>query len=96
LASRSFVRKGARCSGGTAGVSEAGGAQIEGTQSTLDDVLAFETDADRSKLPRDMEEMVNYVSAMNYGLARLETLPLSPRLRLHRPPVISARTGRHR
>jgi Fic family protein len=54
--------------------------QIEGTQSTLDDVLAFEIDSDRSKLPRDIEEVVNYVSAMNYGLARLETLPLSLRL----------------
>jgi Fic family protein len=54
--------------------------QIEGTQSTLDDVLAFEIDSDRSKLPRDIEEVVNYVTAMNYGLARLETLPLSLRL----------------
>ena len=54
--------------------------QIEGTQSTLDDVLAFEIDSDRSKLPDDIEEVVNYVAAMNYGLARLQTLPLSLRL----------------
>jgi Fic family protein len=54
--------------------------QIEGTQSTLDDVLAFEIDSDRSKVPQDIEEVVNYVAAMNYGLARLETLPLSLRL----------------
>ena len=54
--------------------------QIEGTQSTLDDVLAFEIDSDRSKLPGDIEEVVNYVNAMNYGLARLQTLPLSLRL----------------
>ncbi|HWG14510.1 MAG TPA: Fic family protein [Streptosporangiaceae bacterium] len=54
--------------------------QIEGTQSTLDDVLAFEIDSDRSKLPGDIEEVVNYVNAMNYGLTRLETLPLSLRL----------------
>lgn len=54
--------------------------QIEGTQSTLDDVLAFEIDSDYSKLPGDIEEVVNYVNAMNYGLARLETLPLSLRL----------------
>ena len=54
--------------------------QIEGTQSTLDDVLAFEIDSDRSKLPRDIQEVVNYVNAMNYGLARLQTLPLSLRL----------------
>jgi Fic family protein len=38
--------------------------QIEGTQSTL----------------RDVEEVVNYVKAMEYGLQRLTTLPLSLRL----------------
>lgn len=54
--------------------------QIEGTQSTLDDVLAYEIDSDRAKLPHDVEEVVNYVNAMNYGLQRLQTLPLSLRL----------------
>jgi len=54
--------------------------QIEGTQSTLDDVLAYELDADEHGTPRDVEEVVNYVHAMNHGLARLETLPLSLRL----------------
>lgn len=54
--------------------------QIEGTQSTLDDVLAFELDAPGLELPRDVEEVVNYVRAMNYGLERLGTLPLSLRL----------------
>ncbi len=54
--------------------------QIEGTQSTLDDVLAFELDTAGRDLPQDVEEVVNYVRAMNYGLARLATLPLSLRL----------------
>jgi Fic family protein len=54
--------------------------QIEGTQSTLDDVLAFEIDPARSSLPQDIKEVVNYVSAMDYGLARLDSLPLSLRL----------------
>lgn len=54
--------------------------QIEGTQSTLEDVLQFEVDAKGSDLPKDVEEVVNYVHAMNYGLARLEALPLSLRL----------------
>jgi Fic family protein len=54
--------------------------QIEGTQSTLDDVLVFEIDSGRSTLPGDIEEVVNYVNAMNYGLARLQSLPLSLRL----------------
>jgi cell filamentation protein, protein adenylyltransferase len=54
--------------------------QIEGTQSTLDDVLAYELDANRTQLPGDVGEVVNHVAAMNYGLQRLEALPLSNRL----------------
>ena len=54
--------------------------QIEGTQSTLKDVLAFEADPDKPSHPDDVEEVVNYVAAMNYGLARLSELPVSLRL----------------
>jgi len=54
--------------------------QIEGTQSTLDDVLAYEMDPKRQDLPADIDEVVNYIKAMNYGLGRLDTLPLSLRL----------------
>ncbi|HCX30247.1 MAG TPA: cell filamentation protein Fic [Blastocatellia bacterium] len=54
--------------------------QIEGTQSTLEDVLQFEVDAKGNDLPKDVEEVVNYVRAMNYGLLRLDELPLSLRL----------------
>ncbi len=54
--------------------------QIEGTQSTLEDVLQFEIDARGHDVPKDVEEVVNYVHAMNYGLARLKELPLSLRL----------------
>lgn len=54
--------------------------QIEGTQSSMDDVLAFELDANAKRLPNDVEEVVNHVAAMNYGLQRLSELPLSLRL----------------
>lgn len=54
--------------------------QIEGTQSSLDDVLAFEVNPRADTFPKDVEEVVNYVRAMNRGLARLESLPLSLRL----------------
>jgi Fic family protein len=54
--------------------------QIEGTQSTLDDVLTFEVDPEADTLPLDIEVVVNYVKAMNYGLGRLDSLPLSLRL----------------
>lgn len=54
--------------------------QIEGTQSTLEDVLTFELDPRTRDLPDDVEDIVNYIRAMNYGLNRLATLPLSLRL----------------
>ena len=54
--------------------------KIEGTQSSLQDVLAFELDPATRDLPRDVEDVVNYVRAMNYGLDRLTSFPLSLRL----------------
>lgn len=55
--------------------------QIEGTQSSLQDLLAAEAQVmGASTPPRDVEEVVNYVGAMNQGLARLSTLPVSIRL----------------
>lgn len=54
--------------------------QIEGTQSTLEDVLEYEVNPKGEARPKDVEEVVNYVRAMNYGLNRLSELPLSLRL----------------
>lgn len=54
--------------------------QIEGTQSSLDDILAFEVDPDYRGIPQDVTEIVNYVQSLNYGLERLHSLPLSLRL----------------
>ncbi len=54
--------------------------QIEGTQSTLEDVLEYEVNPKGEARPKDVEEVVNYVRAMNYGLNRLNQLPLSLRL----------------
>lgn len=54
--------------------------QIEGTQSTLEDVLEYEVNPRGDARPKDVEEVVNYVRAMNYGLKRLSELPLSLRL----------------
>ena len=54
--------------------------QIEGTQSSLQDLLAAEAHILAPDRPRDVDEVVNYVNAMNYGLARLQELPVSVRL----------------
>lgn len=55
--------------------------QIEGTQSSLQDLLAAEANLFESvAVPRDVDEVVNYVGAMNHGLSRLPELPVSTRL----------------
>jgi Fic family protein len=52
--------------------------RIEGTQSSLSDLLLFE--ATSVEKQRDVREVQNYVQAMEYGLKRLEELPLGLRL----------------
>lgn len=54
--------------------------QIEGTQSTLSDLLRFEAEAQAGQPIDDIREVSNYVDAMMYGLERLRDLPLSLRL----------------
>jgi Fic family protein len=54
--------------------------QIEGTQSSLQDVLAAEARILAPGRPQDVDEVVNYVRAMNFGLKRLKELPVSVRL----------------
>jgi Fic family protein len=54
--------------------------QIEGTQSTLTDLLRFEAEGLAGQPIDDLREVSNYVDAMMYGIQRLEQLPLSLRL----------------
>src|SRR5437762_2287523 len=54
--------------------------QIEGTQSSLSDLLLFEMEGVAGVPLDDVQEVSNYVAAMNHGLKRLEKLPLSLRL----------------
>lgn len=71
--------------------------QIEGTQSSLQDLLAAEADLfDPQKTPRDVDEVLNYVDAMQYGLARLVELPVSVRLirEIHERLLRGIRGGR--
>ncbi len=70
--------------------------QIEGTQSSLQDVLAAEARILSPDRPRDVDEVTNYVRAMNHGLERLQNLPVSVRLirEIHAELVKGARGSR--
>src|SRR3989344_6287972 len=54
--------------------------QIEGTQATFEDVLKAEARIEDAETHKDVDEVLNYISAMNYGLNRLDIIPLSLRL----------------
>ncbi len=60
--------------------------QIEGTQSRINDLYIFEAGVKEDNIPEDAKEVSNYVRALEYGLKRIETLPVSTRLmrELHR------------
>jgi len=54
--------------------------RIEGTQATLGELLAVEAGSAVERSPDDLREVGNYVTALEYGIDRLKTLPLSLRL----------------
>ena len=54
--------------------------RIEGTIASLDQLVLFEVEPSRDPQNPDVGEVANYVSAMQYGLTRLEELPVSLRL----------------
>ena len=54
--------------------------RIEGTRASLSDLLYFEAAEEEPPSAPDVQEVRNYVRAMEYGLKRLEKLPLSLRL----------------
>lgn len=65
----SFVRKEAVLS-----------SMIEGTQSSLSDLMLYELDEQPGVPAQDAQEVSRYVSALEHGLKRLPVLPLSQRL----------------
>ncbi len=54
--------------------------QIEGTQATLIDLVQAEAKLSDENSPSDVKEIINYISAMNYGMNRLKEFPFSLRL----------------
>lgn len=57
--------------------------QIEGTQATIAEVLAYEASADKNESERkkqDIAEIINYRKALDLGIKSLATLPISENL----------------
>ena len=71
--------------------------QIEGTKATLQDAVAAPVTEKRSRLHPDVDDIVHYVEAVNYGIKRSETLPISLRLirEIHGKLMVGARATQH-
>lgn len=51
--------------------------QIEGTQASLEGVLEFEADLTPKDDVNEIKEVVNYIKALNYGIDRVNEVPMS-------------------
>jgi Fic family protein len=67
--------------------------QIEGTQATMADAIEAAVLPKSAQAP-DVEDILHYIRALNYGLKRFETLPFSVRLinELHKQLMDGARS----
>ena len=54
--------------------------KIEGTHATVGEVLAHSAGAPVNQSPDDLQEVQNYIKALDAGLQRLDSIPLSLRL----------------
>lgn len=71
--------------------------QIEGTKATLQDAVAAPVTEEKSRRHPDVDDIVHYVTAINYGIERTKTLPISLRLikEIHERLMTGARSTQH-
>lgn len=74
----------------------ASSSQIEGTQATMVDVIEAEF-LPQSAQAKDVEDIICYIRALNYGIERFNTLPISVRFirELHDKLMRGARATQH-
>ncbi len=71
--------------------------QIEGTKATLQDAILAPVTEEKSQLHPEVEDILYYTKAANYGLERVKTLPISLRLlcEIHEKLMTGARSTQH-
>lgn len=71
--------------------------QIEGTKATLQDAVAAPVTEEKSRMHPDVDDITHYVEALNYGIKRTETLPISLRFiqEIHERLMVGARATQH-
>lgn len=71
--------------------------QIEGTKATLQDAVAEPVTEEKSRLHPDVDDIVHYVEAVNFGIERSKSIPISLRLvkEIHEKLMVGARSTQH-
>lgn len=71
--------------------------QIEGTKATLQDAVAEPVTEEKFRRYHDVDDIIHYVDAINYGIERTKTLPISLRLirEIHYRLMTKARSTQH-
>ena len=71
--------------------------QIEGTNATMMDAIEKQNVEPRSGLPADVDDILHYIDALNYGIKRANEFPFSLRFirELHEKLMIGARATQH-
>ncbi|TSA46254.1 Fic family protein [bacterium] len=71
--------------------------QIEGTKATLQDAVAAPVTEEKSRVRPDVDDIIHYVDAINYGIERTKVLPISLRLikEIHEQLMTGARSTQH-
>lgn len=68
--------------------------QIEGTNATMMDAIERENIEPSTNIPADVDDILHYIEALNYGLQRIKTFPFTLRFirELHEHLMTDART----
>lgn len=74
----------------------ASSSQIEGTKATMIDAIEAESKT-TEKLPEDVDDILHYIKALNYGLERLKDFPISLRFvkEIHKELMKDARASHY-
>lgn len=74
----------------------ASSSQIEGTKATMIDAIEAESKTSED-LPEDVDDILHYIDALNYGLERLKNFPLTLRFikEIHKELMEGARATHH-
>ncbi len=74
----------------------ASSSQIEGTRATMVNAIEAESKTN-DKIPKDVDDILHYIDALNYGIKRLGKLPISNRFicEVHKELMHGARTSHY-